>query len=372
MKKKVCKENMCTGCMACIEKCAKGAIELQNNLSSYNATINSKLCVECGNCYTVCQVNNPISLKAPIAWWEGWALNSETRAKSSSGGIATAIMQAFIKKEGEVCSCVFSNGKFGFQFAEALNEVEKFRGSKYVKSNPLGVYTLIQNKLRAGKKILFLGLPCQVAAVKQFIPSNLQKELITVDLICHGTPTPELLQKFLREHECDLNTISNINFRKKSLYNLYREDYKQIEMDGVQDSYVYSFLKSYNYTENCYSCSYAKVERVSDITLGDSWGTEESELERKKGISLVLCQSEKGKELLEMADIMLKSVNIEKAIKNNKQLCSPSIKPKNRIVFFSEIRKGSSYDNIMLKCDPLFFIKQNIKKILIKLNLWKK
>lgn len=115
-----------------------------------------------------CQNNVKQVLTKPIYWKQGWAHDDRIRMSSSSGGVAAAIEQAFIKNGGLVCSCTFNVGKFEFDFAESEDEVGKFTGSKYVKSNPEGVYKKILENLKLGRKVLFVGLPCQVSAVRHY------------------------------------------------------------------------------------------------------------------------------------------------------------------------------------------------------------
>lgn len=137
--------------------------------------------------------------------------------RSSSGGVAAAIERAFIKNGGIVCSCTFNFGKFEFDFAESEDEVSKFTGSKYVKSNPEGIYKKILEKLKLGRKVLFVGLPCQVTAVRHYTRNH--QNLYTIDLICHGTPSPQILDSFLSDYGIRLTEIQSIRFRKKMILN---------------------------------------------------------------------------------------------------------------------------------------------------------
>ena len=175
--KTVCSENQCTGCMACLEVCCKGAITIKDQLRNYNAVIDSERCVGCGACHRVCQNNQPVNTTEPIAWYQGWSKSESQRKASSSGGFAGALTEQFIEDGGVVCSCVFKDGVFGFDFAESKDDVAKFTGSKYVKSNPVGIYKKIRGLLTKGRKVLFIGLPCQVAAVKSFIGEKLEDNL---------------------------------------------------------------------------------------------------------------------------------------------------------------------------------------------------
>lgn len=365
--KTVCELNQCAGCMACVEICPKEAIYIKDELSYYNAIIQEDKCIGCNRCHSVCQQNKPISGTKPIAWYQGWTNNQEARKKCSSGGLATAVSSSFISNGGVVCSCCFKNGKFGFEFAEKTDELQKFVGSKYVKSNPGGIYKSIRDKLKSNQKVLFIALPCQVAALKKFIDEKLGENLYTIDLICHGTPSPNLLNEFLNQYNFKLDALQAIQFRVKAKFMVYG-NYKGIITNGVTDKYSIAFLNSLTYTENCYSCQYAKISRVSDLTLGDSWGSELSLEEQKKGISLVLSMTNKGNELLQMADIHLESVDLNKAVANNHQLKHPSVLPKGRSMFFRKLPKGK-FNRLVFQYLPKQCLRQDVKRLLIKLKI---
>ena len=244
-------------------------------------------------CEKVCPNNNPVDKVQPQKWYQGWVC--KTREQSSSGGAAAGLTQNFIQNGGYVAACLFRDGEFVFDITNDLDYARKFAGSKYVKSNPKNIYSKIHERLKQGDRVLFIGLPCQVAALNNYIKDK--KNLYTVDLICHGSPSPIILEKYLAENYVDIKKIKDLNFRNKDGFGL-RSGYKRISFDDGSDLYTFAFLTSLDYTENCYSCRYATLDRVSDITLGDSWGSELEAEEQKKGISLILCQTEKGKELL--------------------------------------------------------------------------
>ena len=288
--KTVCDFTKCAGCMLCVEVCSQKAITVQDHLSSYNAVIDDEKCINCNRCHQLCPQNNEPELTSPISWTQGWA-DEETRKSSSSGGYAAAIMRAFLEQGGEVCSCTQEKGEFVFRFVQRVEELFRFTGSKYIKSNPSGVYKQIRTKLREGKSVLFIGLPCQVMALKRYVGNNEKEKLYTVDLICHGTPSPKLLDMFLRENKVKMD--QKVAFRNKSIYQIWVGD-RPVLPPKVIDRYSMAFLHGLCYTENCYACQYARLERVSDVTLGDSWGTDLPIEEQKKGISLALIQTEKG------------------------------------------------------------------------------
>lgn len=371
--KTVCKKDSCTGCMACVGKCKKKAISIQDNLMAYNAVIDINKCVGCGACEQVCPNNHKVSLNEPICWKEGWA-SDDVRERASSGGAASAIMEYFVNNGGYVAACVFKNGEFLFDITNKKDELLYFAGSKYVKSNPVGIYDKVIEKIRKGEKVLFIGLPCQVAALKNYtimMPANVNENLYTVDLICHGTPSPKILDVALFEKGIDIKHIKDIRFRNKAKFgvSIQKEDeqYKRITPDGVQDMYTYAFLTSLDYTDNCYFCQYATTGRVSDVTIGDSWGSNQPDVEQENGISLILCQTNKGVSMIQNVGMCIGKVDIEKAIEANHQLMHPSIAPESRNNFFMNLNKG--FYRAVSKCAPKVYYKQKLKQSLIKFKI---
>lgn len=364
--KTVCKENLCSGCRACVDICARHAITIKDSFENYNAVIQEDKCVRCNSCIKVCPQQTRKKLNPPISWYQGWAKDSDIRSKSSSGGIASAIEKAFVRNGGIVCSCLFNNGEFIFKSVDNESAISQFAGSKYVKSNPVGIYNEIDRILKQDRRVLFIGLPCQVSALKNYIHDSYQDSLYTIDLICHGTPSPELLKMYLQQYKLELEKIKTISFRMKDRFQLCIE-FKPVEgVIGICDHYSIAFLNSVCYTYNCYHCAYATINRIGDITLGDSWGTDLDEIQAKAGISLILCQNKKGMALLKDKSIHLKPVDIENSIRNNHQLREPVSEPASRQLFFTELKKGKKFNAIICHCFPWICFKQFIKKILLE------
>ncbi len=363
--KTVCDLNMCAGCMLCKNICPKDAIKIKDDYMHYNAIIDVKKCVSCSLCETNCPQNTSPSFVAPIWYKQGWSRDEKQRELSSSGGVAYELMRYFLNSGGTVCSCTFSNGLFVFEFASDLDELQKFTGSKYIKSNPNGVYKRIKQLIAKNKKILFIGLPCQTAAVINYVGNT--DYLYTVDLICHGTPSPNVLFDYLKQKNVSLTHNSKLTFRKGQECRLFK-DGKPIE-GGTQDNYMTAFLKGLSYTANCYSCKYAQIERATDITIGDSWNSELSKEDKKKGISLILCQTQKGIELVENSNIDLFNVDIKKAVNANHQLEYPTIAPKQHEYFLNKVRAGKKIDTLMLKIFPKREVKNIVKRLFYFLHL---
>lgn len=367
--KTVCAPNSCTGCMMCVSRCAKNAIHVEDGEKAFNAWIDETQCINCGLCEQECPSNRPVEKHTASIWKQGWASNECVRLAGSSGGVASAIGNAFIKDGGAVCACVFDGGTLVFELADKVEAAKKFAGSKYVKSNPGGIYPKIKRLLQEGKKVLFIGLPCQVAAVQRYTDHH--PALYTIDLICHGTPSEKLLRQFLFEKRININEMYDLKFRKKDEFYL-SDAGKRIVPPSVFDQYTYTFLRGLCYTEACYSCQYAEISRISDITLGDSWGSQLPMEEQKKGVSLILCQTEKGKRMLDLADVHLENVDINVAVENNKQLQKPSSKPEQYNLFWKTFLRTGKFCAAVNICYPIVFFKQKVKAVLIRAGILKR
>lgn len=364
----VCVENNCAGCKMCTDICPKNAIAIEDEIIAYNAVIDLERCINCNLCHQKCPQNNPPTKRKPMEWFQGFYGEEKYRVLAPSGGAGIAMMRYFASDGGYVVSCAFKDGKFCFDIEKNPNKVLRFIGSKYVKSDPEGLFKKIAELLKNGNKVLFIGLPCQCAALRNYINENNSERLYLVDLICHGTPSPKLLEMFLRKYSKSLDSIKKIDFRIKAKMQIVIDD-KGIVCKGVTDKYTIGFLNGLTYTENCYKCNYASENRCTDITIGDSWGTEMIE-ETKKGLSLILVQTQKGLDLLKKAGIKLYPVDETNAKRNNGQLLAPMKMPKRRSWFFNSI-DSDNFNKRIFRLYAKDSLKQDIKYMLIKLGLVK-
>ena len=357
----VCEINKCVGCMACKSVCKKDAIDIRDSLIALNAYIDEEKCINCGLCRNICQINGVVNHNKPIEWKQGWA-DEKYRTTSTSGGIAQAIMMSFLK-EGKVYSCTFEDGKFIYRLVKDEEDVIHFIGSKYVKSNPYSVYKQALEDLKAGIKVLFIGLPCHVQALTMYA-KEYRNNLYTIDLICHGTPSEKLFLNYIKEEKIDTNKVDYFSFRQ-SLDCSQDENMCAVSSNPFFDFWLKPFMDALTFTEGCYYCKYACVDRVSDLTIGDSWGSKMDDRERAKGISLLLINSLKGKQLIEMINVYLADVDIQVAKQINTQLVKPSEKHINRVIFEKNIAFG--YKSTIRKC----YIKDYKKACMYNSLLWR-
>lgn len=363
----VCPPAQCTYCGACTAVCTRGAIALTDRLRGSEARIDSAKCVSCGACTRECPVLHTPQKSEPIAIYQGWCTAEQLRLQGASGGVASAIAAAFIQTGGVVCSCRFQSGECTFAFAETTEELAAFAGSKYVKSRAAGLYHPLRQRLTDGRSVLLIALPCQVAAAKNFIGPALGKRLYTVDLICHGTPMPTVLAQYLNSHGIDPATLADLRFRQKGTAPL--AGYKALSPTG-NDGYTTAFLNTISQSDGCLDCPFATVQRVADLTLGDAWQSDLPETERRRGVSLLLCQSEKGRLLMESASLHTAPA-AERLPAENQHLHTPPTPGAGRDAFFAALEAGKNPDKTVFSLYPKARAKTLLKNALHTLGAYK-
>lgn len=360
----VCNQSSCCGCNACVSICPQRCITIIDSINELNAVIDSDRCLHCGLCKKVCQNIDPdskLKMSNTLACYEGVSADNEFGSNSSSGGFATVLGYEFAKRGGYVVGLKNTGKCFAFDITNDPNQVTMFSGSKYVKVSPGSIYVDIREKLLIGSNVLFVGTPCQVAGLKLFLRKDFEN-LYTVDLICHGTPSDEVLRKYLSEN--NIFDEKGILFRKKHQMQIFKDD-KSVCKYGCMDSYTIGFLNGLFYTNNCYSCKFATEKRISDITIGDGWGTKNEEKLGTKFVSLILPITEKGNYLLNIIkdNFIFVTRDFEDAKKHNHQLEMPSEKQKNTIYFYKNFSRFSM-NRLIRKAYPKLYVKQLIKGVI--------
>lgn len=353
----LCETSQCTGCMACSDSCPVGAISFsEDDLGKLCPQINYDKCLECGKCRNSCPVINPVYKNVPQKVYAAYSASSDDRNTCTSGGMATVFSRFLIKNSGSVFGSAYtSNGSVEVMQADNLADIEKFKGSKYVYSSPGQAYESVKKALDAQKKCLYIGTPCQIAGLKNFLHGN-DKNLVTVDLICHGVPPMKYLREYLEHLKID--DVGNIAFRGETVFKLCVVDKSgrvRLNKRQEEDIYYHSFLQCLTYREACYNCPYAGKERCSDITIGDFWGLDDKALDGYRGKkSVVLINTDKGQRLFDSVkkDLIFEERSLNEAVNGNAQLKAPSRKPACRKQFEDEYRKNGFVKAV--KTTPLY------------------
>lgn len=376
----------CYGCDACVQICPRDAILMKPNDEGFLYPIlDAAKCINCGLCAKICPAENVSSINSPIKVYAAQDKNLSVLLDSSSGGLFSAFAEQIIADGGYVVGCIFNEELRAVHVLTNRKElVEKMRGSKYVQSDIRSIYNQIKTYLIAGHKVLFTGTPCQVDGLKRFLCKDYET-LITVDLICHGVPSPLLLSSYLKSVSERKGKVTDIRFRDKKR-NGWRSqgsisyNNKVKTISPYNSSYYY-----YYYLQNsvsricCYSCKYSSVKRVSDITIGDYWNIEKvmPEINSKNGYSVCLINTIRGNKFFDNVKDKLYyyETTLEDAVKGNGNLSSPCPMPSDRKDIYYRIKKEGwaqvektefkpkKFLPFIQKCVPKS-IKRGIKKIL--------
>ena len=351
----------CCGCEACAQRCAHNAISMKRDKEGFlYPIIDPNKCTKCDICEKVCPVINQKLPSEPIKTYAAKNKDEIVRLQSSSGGIFTLLATKTINNGGVVFGAKFDEQwKVVHDYVETIEDLAKFRGSKYVQSRINDNYIKVEQFLKQGRQVLFSGTPCQIAGLKKYLIKE-YKNLICVDIICHGVPSPMIWQKYKAQFE--LSYTSSISFRDKSnSWKTYEvvvsKDQKEVIRETVgQNVYMKIFLSDLCLRPSCAICPAKDGKSKSDITIADFWGIQyiHPEFDDDKGCNLVLINSEKGLNFFNKLECDKIESDFNTAIKYNPSYYKSVSEPKYRQYFFDNFDKYgfSIYNKIQKEQQP--------------------
>lgn len=321
----------CTGCFGCVNSCPSSAIQMRMSEDGFFIPeFEENKCTQCGICAQKCPVINYNSdnfSKENIKVYAAFSTNDKIRLDSSSGGVFSEVAEYLLEKDYVIYGASWTEG-LGVQHIciKDAKELYKLRSSKYIQSSVGTAYLEVDRLIRnEGKKVLFSGTPCQVAAIKMLVKSD---DLFTIDVLCHGVPSKTVFDEYLKYVSKD-NKVLNYTFRDKSLgWSKYKikaklEDSSTYECITRQDPFFQGFICDLYSNMPCYECKFSTVPRVGDITLGDFWKISD-DLMDERGVSVVLVNNTKGMALLNAIEkegrVELYPKTLEDAIKGNPRI----------------------------------------------------
>lgn len=357
----ICAKDKCIGCEVCVNACPCNCISFnQDEEGFFYPAIDQSKCTDCKRCSKVCPANSQVTLhKVQKKVFAAWALDDNIRQSSSSGGLYSVFANYCISQGGVVNGVYFNDEKFAVH--ELFEDAEKMkicRGSKYVQSRPGNIYREVKKSLDEGKMVFFTSTPCQVAALYNFLGRDYEN-LYTCDFICHGVPSPQYFKDCLNKITSNAENISQITFRDLSGWGGYGisvcGDGKFFNEHVINHSYIKLFLACSNFRNACYNCSFARNERVADITIGDFWGLGKYMPflhDTGKGVSLLIVNSKKGKKLLTevKGQLFLAQRSFREAARDNHQLYRRAVRPANRGEFYRDVKNLSDVELINKYC----------------------
>ena len=343
------KKNNCYGCGACLNICPVKAITVKEDGEGFlYPYVNSELCIHCNQCKEVCPINQDMAgiIKETQRVFAVKYKEEGVRIISTSGGMFTAISDAVLNHGGSVYGAAFDDElKVCHKRAISAKERDEMRGSKYVQSDIGRTFQLVRMDLSQGKQVLFTGTPCQVAGLKRFMGSADTSNLILCDIICHGVPCHRIWGEYKNLVEKKKRATLKLHYFRtklngwhsmtsKNVFHNGKEDYKSL----LSQLHMNLFLSNLILRPCCYHCSFATMQRCSDLTIGDFWGVERSlpDFDDNKGISLVLTNTRKGYELLLSLNNKLEIEESTKADCLQNNLLQPTGLPAEREAFWKD------------------------------------
>lgn len=375
----------CVGCKACQQRCPQKCISFYTDEQGFGyPKVDIERCINCRLCEVVCPVIHQKEQQEPQQSYAAWNNNEEVRIKSSSGGIFLALASKVIEQGGVVFGAKF-NEKWNVVhgYTETLRGIEFFQGSKYVQSNIGNMFFYAEKFLKEGRYVLFSGTPCQIAGLKLFLRMEYEK-LITVDVACHGVPSPKVwvdyLNSIIRKKyaECDKNKdsktindiscITGISFRdKRNGWDQYGFnvrfsmpdiscDEKENYQPSSQNDFMKGFLKDLYLRPSCYKCPAKCGKSHSDITLADFWRVKElyPQVYDNRGVSLLMSNTPKGNRLIEASNLQKIPVDYKISLSGNPALIKSADEPDIYAKFWQLYNKNGidALDDILSKIEP--------------------
>lgn len=370
----------CCGCSACAQRCPKQCITMTEDEEGFlYPKVDISKCIDCHLCEKVCPVINQDGPRTPLNVYAAKNQNDQIRLDSSSGGIFTILAEQVINTGGVVFgACWDEEWNVKHDYAECLDNLSKFRSSKYLQSIIGDNYFKAEQFLKAGRTVLFTGTPCQIAGLKHFLRKDYDK-LLAVEVICHSVPSPGIWQQYLEERLQTLkwskSDIKHISFRNKKTgwkgysFIIENKNGNVFSELGSKNAFMRGFLADLYTRPSCQACPAKQLKSGSDITLGDFWGIGSlmPEIDDDKGVSAIIINTEKGRKALHSVNDLIPLSWADICV-NNPALVKSSKVSENKERFF--LKDELSFEKkIHILCKRPFSLRQTISRILRKLHI---
>ena len=298
----------CCGCHACVDICPKQAIQWKQDDEGFSyPQIDDHSCVFCKKCLDVCPLKHRNHNNEEPLFFGARNKDEKIRESSSSGGLFSAFARVILELSGSVFAAGFdSDLHVKHMEITKIEELDRVRRTKYVQSDLNQAYVQLQSRLTEQRWVLFVGTPCQVQALINYLGKEYER-LIIIDLICYGVPSPGIWQDYVHHlNKISKSQILAFNFRdKRNRDNGHTVSWntknKEFSQPLMHDLFSKWYFRNLIIRPSCHTCPFTKIHRNSDITLGDFWGIEKvnPEFDDGMGNSLIIIHSKKANNIWE-------------------------------------------------------------------------
>lgn len=355
----------CCGCHSCFNACPCDAITMREDSEGFlYPHVDQEKCIDCRLCENVCPELSPQEISdVDTKVYACYRSDIKKRLQSQSGGIFALLAEYTLDHDGVVFGAAFDDTwTLIHRSVDNQKDLLNLLGSKYVQSKIGYAYCCAEDYLKQGNRVLFSGTPCQIQGLKKYLQEPYEN-LITVDLICHGVPSPKVWKKYLNEFSRGDRLIDFVQKDKKkknaSVYTFQNKGELVSEYD--KNPYIKGFNQNLYLRPSCHECSFKGVERCSDLTLGDFWGLENyhPEFVDAYGISAVIIHTPKGKKAFEgiKQDCVYIECDTEMLIPGNPCLITSSPLTDKRKAFFDNWNNKGIITTIQLLTKTTIFHK---------------
>lgn len=385
-------KSLCNGCNTCtvacpIDECISMNMDKEG---FFYPNVNMDTCIDCDLCEKVCPYipeklltkKEPQRLEKPLVY-AAYSKNHEVRVDSTSGGIFSELAFKMFDQNGYVGGAVYNeDNSVSHILTNDRRKLDEIRSSKYIYSLTDELFPEVKKQLKAGNKVLVCGAPCQISGLYTFLKKDYEN-LITCDFICKSVNSTKVFQKYIEWLENKYKSKAKKIKAKDKTTGWHRfsmrvdfENGKSYVADRYNDPFFVGYLQTELFTmEACFNCQFRGFPRPADITLADFWGIEnvDKTMDQDLGTSLIIVNSEKGKEYYEsLGDaIVSKEFTLKDAEPGNRALYEDALNRVDRDLreaFYKDLDKYP-FDEIAKKYFPMPTFK---RKIMRKLSRFKK
>ena len=381
----------CIGCGVCSISCSRKCIEMvQDKKGFVYPAIDNDRCISCKKCEAVCPILNPIVETETNTCLAVKNIDNNERKISSSGGVFIAMAEKVLEDNGAVCAAAYDESlTVVHRIVQSKEQVPYLCGAKYAQSRFDPCLLEVKALLQDGKTVLFIGTPCQVGAIEGGLTETEKENIILVDFICHGVPSPVVFQKYLSELSRDYakgSPIISVNMRDKATgwsnysYCMTVEFENGVKYQKLnrEEMFLQGFVNDLFLRDSCYNCAFKGRHRASDLTLGDCWGiwNIDSDFDDNLGTSLLQIHTKRGLNYWNLISSQFNVTDFDErdAIKYNPSAVKSATAHVNKDTFWNLVNQGVDVGKAIQEClyeeqkeDSLLgHLKVRVKKLLFR------